>query len=183
MALLGHVDHLSAFVQGRGRWCATIEWEWRQSRDELSLHHADAAVRGTCGAVIHPQDSEHTDIEALLTTMRRPGDPPNRHRGEAETLVVISHRPDLFGAVFMSDDGGARQRAREEAAVSLCLGTVDLLAYFEVMGKIDRRQAHEDLNVLRRNSRHVRPADPTGYDRLVERLWAKRDIVGQGRRG
>ena len=150
MALLGHVEHLRAFVQGRGRWCATIEWEWRRSRDELSLHSADAAVRATCGEVIRPQDGEHIDIETLLTTIRQPGDPPHKHRGEAETLVIISNRADLSGAVFMTDDGGARELACREAAVSRCLGTVDLLAYFEVMGRIDRRQVHEDLNALRR---------------------------------
>ena len=183
MALLGHVEHLRAFVQGRGRWCATIEWEWRQSRDELSLHSADAAVRATCGEVLYPQDREHIDIETLLTSMREPGDPPNKHRGEAETLVIISNRADLFGAVFMTDDGGARERACREAAVSRCLGTVDLLAYFEVMRKIDRRQVYEDLDALRRNDRHVRPADPAGYDRLVERLWAKARHRGTGRRG
>ena len=131
MALLGYVDHLRAFVQGRGRWCATIAWEWRQSRDELSLHSADAAVRATCGEVLYPQDREHIDIEAVCR----------------------------------------------------CLGTVDLLAYFEVMGKTDRRRVHEDLNALRRNDRHVRPADPAGYDRLVARLWATARHRGTGRRG
>lgn len=175
MALLGHVEHLRAFVQGRGRWCATIEWEWRQSRDELSLHSADAAVRATCGEVLYPQDREHIDIETLLTSMREPGDPPNKHRGEAETLVIISNRADLFGAVFMSDDGGARQRARDEAAVSLCLGTVDLLAYFEVMGRIDRNQVYEALTTLKEHDRYVRPSDPTGYDQIVDKLWRKKE--------
>ena len=100
MALLGYVDHLRAFVQGRGRWCSTIAWEWRQSRDELSLRSADAAVRATCGEVLDPQDREHIDIEALLTSMREPGDPPNKRRGEAETLVIISNRADLFGRLW-----------------------------------------------------------------------------------
>lgn len=183
MALLGHVEHLRAFVQGRGRWCATIEWEWRQSRDELSLHSADAAVRATCGEVLYPQDREHIDIGTLLTRMREPGDPPNKHRGEAETLVIISNRADLFGAVFMTDDGGARELACREAAVSRCLGTVDLLAYFEVMGRIDRNQVYEALTTLKEHGRYVRPSDPTGYDRLVERLWTTARHRGTGRRG
>ena len=183
MALLGYVDHLRAFVQGRGRWCATIAWEWRQSRDELSLHSADAAVRATCGEVFYPQDREHIDIGTLLTRMREPGDPPNKHRGEAETLVIISNRADLFGAVFMTDDGGARELACREAAVSRCLGTVDLLAYFEVMGRIDRNQVYEALTTLKEHGRYVRPSDPTGYDQIVDKLWRKKEQRETRRRG
>lgn len=183
MALLGYVDHLRAFVQGRGRWCATIEWEWRRSRNELRLHSADLEVRATCGEVIYPQNGEHIDIEALLTSMREPGESSNKHRGEAETLVIISRRADLFGAVFMTDDGGARERACREAAVSGCLGTVDLLAYFEVMGRIDRNQVYEALTTLKKHGRYVRPSDPKGYDQIVEKLWKKKEQRGTQRRG
>ena len=183
MALLGYVDHLRTFVQGRGRWCATIEWEWCRSRNELRLDSADPAIRATCGEVIYPQDGEHVDIEALLTSMREPGESSDKHRGEAETLVIISRRADLFGAVFMTDDGGARERARHEAAVSTCLGTVDLLAYFEVMGRIDRNQAYEALTTLKEHDRYVRPSDPTGYDQIVDRLWRKKEQRGTRRHG
>ncbi|RJF40477.1 hypothetical protein D4740_07200 [Actinomyces sp. 2119] len=49
MAVLGRVDLLERFTRGRGRWCASIEHEWRRSQRILELGGADRQVRGLCG--------------------------------------------------------------------------------------------------------------------------------------
>ncbi len=41
-------------------------------------------------------------------------------------------------------------------------------------GWVTRSQAYDCLDILLRQRRYVRPADPEGYDRLVERLLCKK---------
>ncbi len=178
VGILGYAQHLRDFTQGRGRWCATVRHEWRRSLEVLEGDHegladADAAFRDLCGTAISPDPAEIRDVEALVARMRAPGDAPHKHLGEAETIAVIRRRAELSGAVFISDDRDALARAGEEVAVSRCLRTPDLLAYFEVMGRISRQDAHRDLGLLRSLDRHVRPADPGRYDVLVDALLAR----------
>ncbi|AYD89080.1 hypothetical protein D5R93_01660 [Actinomyces lilanjuaniae] len=111
--------------------------------------------------------------------MLGPDDGPTSHFGEAETIVVIRRRPELYGSIFVTDDRGARSHADAENAVDRCLGTAELLAYFEAAGWVTRSQVHDYLDTLRDNDRHVRPSDAGGYDRLVERLLRKKR--GSGR--
>lgn len=109
-----------------------------------------------------------------------PGDGPTKHLGEAETIVIIRRRAEFRGSVFLTDDRGAQDYALSEHAVSHCLGTADLLAYFEVAGWMSRAEAHACLETLRREKRHVRHADPAAYNGLVEGLL--RRFKQKGRR-
>lgn len=180
VALIERVDLLERFVRGRGRWCASIEYEWRRSLKVLGLHEADPQVRRLCGKAIHPDHADHVDITVLHDQMRSPGDGPTKHLGEAETIVIIRRRAEFRGSVFLTDDRGAQDYALSEHAVSHCLGTADLLAYFEVAGWMSRAEAHACLETLRRERRHVRHADPAAYNGLVEGLL--RRFKQKGRR-
>lgn len=138
MAVLGRVDLLERFTRGRGRWCASIEYEWRRSQRTLGLERADRQVRGLCGQPIHPDEADYVDIKVLRDSMLGPDDGPTSHFGEAETIVVIRRHPELYGSIFLTDDRGARSHADAEQAVDRCLGTTELLAYFEAAGWVTR---------------------------------------------
>lgn len=173
VGILGYVDHLAAFVQGRGRWCGTVEHEWCDSRDYLDLASHDADLRTVCGTPLYPDHGDFVDIESLLAKLRSPGDPVTKHVGEAETLVIIRRRREFFGSIFITDDTDACRLAEAEQAVSRCLRTPDLLAYFEAMGRITRSEAHDALRQLAQQSRYVQPALAADYDALSDGLQAR----------
>lgn len=174
MAILGKVGLLKAFVRGRGRWCASIEHEWRRSCSKLGLDAADELVRSVCGQPIQPTPVELVSMKVLINRMRAPGDPESKHAGEAETIAIIGLRQEFYHSIFLTDDQGARSKAGAEEAVDRCLGTTELLAYFEVAGWLTRCQAHDCLTDLRRKGRHVFPKDSKAYDGLVQALHRKR---------
>ena len=172
LAILDRVDLLSWFLRGRGRWCASVEWEWRQSVEKLDLQSVNDAVHRICGNVLHPTPREHLDIDNLVRDLKAPTDPPDRHRGEAETVVLISSRVALGGSVFISDDMGALQLAERKLIDTRRYTTVDILVRAEIAGRITTEQAHDFLRRLRQKERRVRPADTAGYDRSVAALRA-----------
>ena len=66
MAILDRVELLERFVQKRGRWCASIEYEWRCSHRALDLlSQVDAQVRNMCGQPIQPDHGDYVDIQLL----------------------------------------------------------------------------------------------------------------------
>ncbi|WP_143163861.1 hypothetical protein [Actinomyces denticolens] len=172
LAILDRVDLLSWFLRGRGRWCKSVEWEWRQSIKALSLQRADREVRGACGSAILPDEREQIDINILVDSLRSPGDPWSRRRGEAETVVLIRNRADLHGSVFISDDAGALRLAGRELLGTKRYTTVDVLIRAEIAGRITAEQAHDYLRRLRQGGRHVRPAGAVNYDARVAALRA-----------
>jgi hypothetical protein len=89
---------------------------------------------------------------------------------EAETIVLIRRHAELAGSIFLTDDLGARTHAAAEPAVNRCLGTTELLAYFEVAGWVTRNVVHADLLALQEADRHVRPSAARDYDRLADDL-------------
>ncbi|MDY3678687.1 MAG: hypothetical protein SO046_05670 [Actinomyces urogenitalis] len=173
MALLERVELLGRFVQQQGRWCASIEHEWCVSRDVLCLDGMDEAVRQVCGQPIFPDRGDHVEIQDLAMRMRAPGEARTKNLGEAETIVLIRRRQKYEGAIFLTDDRQARQFAEAEAAINRCLGTVELLAYFEAARWMTRDEVYDCLQVLRDEDRHVRPSDRRGYDRLVDGLMRR----------
>ena len=107
MAILDRVELLERFVQKRGRWCASIEYEWRCSHRALDLlSQVDAQVRNMCGQPIQPDHGDYVDIQLLQGQMRAPGDKRTKHLGEAETIVLIRRRAELAGSIFLTDDSG-----------------------------------------------------------------------------
>ena len=168
VAILDHVEFLDRFVQKRGRWCASIEYEWRRSHRALDLSSKfDVQVRNMCGQPIQPDHGDYVDIQLLQEQMRAPGDRRIKHLGEAETIVLIRRRAELMGSIFLTDDAGNR-----------CLGTTELLAYFEVAGWITRNVVHADLLVLQEAGRHVRPSVAREYDQLADGLLLKMKRAG-----
>ena len=179
VAILDHVEFLDRFVQKRGRWCASIEYEWRRSHRALDLSSKfDVQVRNMCGQPIQPDHGDYVDIQLLQEQMRAPGDRRIKHLGEAETIVMIRRRAELMGSIFLTDDAGARSQAIAEPAVNRCLGTTELLAYFEVAGWITRNVVHADLLVLQEAGRHVRPSVAREYDQLADGLLLKMKRAG-----
>ena len=177
MALLDRVALLDRFVQERGRWCASIEYEWRRSYRALDLlSRADSQVRRMCGQPIQPDHGDYVDIRLLQDQMRAPGDlRRNAHLGEAETIVLIRRRAELAGSIFLTDDVGARSHAVAEPAVDRCLGTAELLAYFEVAGWVTRDVGQADLITLQGADRHM----PRDYDRLADDLLVRMKKAGR----
>ena len=176
MALLERVELLERLVQQRGRWCASIEREWCASRDVLRLQRMDQAVRRVCGdRPIIPDRGDHVEIQDLAVRMRAPGDVRTKNLGEAETIVIIRRRAEYDGAIFLTDDRQARRFAEAETSIDRCLGTVDLLAYFEAAGWMTRDEVYEGLGALRDQGRYVWPTDRGVYDRLADALISRRN--------
>lgn len=178
LAVLDRVDLLSWFLRDRGRWCASVEWEWRRSVGVLGLQHVEQRIRQICGEPLLPDSREHVDIHLLVDSLRAPGGSPDSHRGEVETIVLVRNRAELHGSVFISDDGEALRLAQRELPGSRCYTTVDILVRAEIVGKITNKEAHDLLCRLRRQERHVRPADTSGYDAKVAQLRA---VIAQQR--
>lgn len=105
MDLLGRLAH-------NGAWCATVAWECDRSSDQPGLDDMTQA-HAIFGDPLRPESpSEHIMIRTLRTRLAQPGDGPNQHLGEAETLSIIACRS--IHALFVTDDGGVPVLAREQ---------------------------------------------------------------------
>ena len=91
----GHIDRmdlLERILNGRGRWCATVESECsRSSRvDGLEALRRAPAIFGT--AWFPESQVERLDVLVFRDKLAGPGDPRHAHLGEAETIALMTRR-------------------------------------------------------------------------------------------
>lgn len=97
-------------MNGRGAWTATVRLECEQSALHLGIDEL-LAVGEFLGDPYYPSNSaEFEAIEAAWEFLREPGDGPERHLGEAETIAIVTSRG--LPAVLVTDDTGAMRLAR-----------------------------------------------------------------------
>lgn len=102
-------------------WVATVQRECRKKERDLDLPGLAATAHEVLGEPLVPDDAEHRRIRILRSAMAAPGDHPDEHLGEAETLAIIEARG--FNGILATDDRGARHFA----GTRLCLTTWDLV--------------------------------------------------------
>jgi predicted nucleic acid-binding protein len=107
-AIINRMDLLSRLANGNGRWCATVATECGESARRLELA-ALAGAREIFGDPLFPTDAEHQDVRVLRDELAGPGDPPDKHLGEAETLAIIVRRN--LRCFFVTDDREATRLA------------------------------------------------------------------------
>jgi hypothetical protein len=83
-AILHRMDLLGRLADGDGRWCATVATECAESARVAGLAALDGPSE-IFGEPLLPDEAEHQDALVLRDGLVRPGDPPTKHFGEAET--------------------------------------------------------------------------------------------------
>jgi hypothetical protein len=97
-------------MNGRGAWTATVKIECEESANYPGC--ADLVnVHNFLGEPYAPEtDDERKSIEEMWEFLRVPGDGPEKHLGEAETVAIITNRS--LTALVVTDDTGAMRLAR-----------------------------------------------------------------------
>lgn len=105
----GLIPVLGALFGEKVRWTATIRRECERLERTLALPGLVEAADVLLDDPLVPNTGEHIAIRQLRTRMATPGDHPDEHLGEAETITIIQRR--LLDAVLVTDDRGAQQWA------------------------------------------------------------------------
>lgn len=145
--LVGRADLLTAVARENARWTATIQRECLRQEALQSMPGFAARIEAQLGEPLHPRDDEHQAIRNLRRTMAAPGDHPEAHLGEAETLTIIDRR--RLEAIFVSDD----LKARPFAGGKPCIGTFDFLRLalrLRVIDEVELRRIRTELLKHRR---------------------------------
>jgi hypothetical protein len=163
-AILRRMDLLGRLADGDGRWCATVATECAESARVTGLTALDGAG-AIFGEPLFPDEAEHQDALVLRDGLVRPGDPPTKHLGEAETLAIIERR-QLRGFFVTDDHDASRLAAREGVQV---VATWDLLRVAHRQGWLG---ADALWGYVRTLERHDRGAPRRVRDRPSFDKWA-----------
>jgi predicted nucleic acid-binding protein len=162
--LINRMDLLERLMNDRGSWCATVASECEQSSRIRGLE-AMSTAPSIFGDPLYPDSgAEHLDIEMLRVELAEPGDPIHKHRGEAETIAIISRRQ--IEAIFVTDDRSAARLADRYGIRSV--GTWDLMRLAARVKLVDPDTLWGYLVTLRQNGRG-RPM--TVHDRASFERW------------
>jgi len=76
-ALINRMDLLHRLANGKGRWCASVASECRNSAKRPDLAALDDAEE-IFGEPLYPDQAELQDAQALRSLLAAPGDPRRR---------------------------------------------------------------------------------------------------------
>ena len=107
-AIINRMDLLEKLANRNGRWCATVASECAESARYAGLA-ALSAAEDIFGEPLYPDPAEHQDVQVLRNQLARPGDPPTKHLGEAETVAIIARR--RLSCFLVTDDRDAGRLA------------------------------------------------------------------------
>lgn len=154
-ALIDRIELLEALLLGRGRWCTSVAFECAKSAAFPGLQSL-INVRAFLGAPIRPSPAELVHARLLRESLAGPLESATDHLGEAETIAVLTSRPDLSGSIFVSDDNGARALAQAHA-IDIA-NTWDLLLFARNSRRLSPVAYSACLQTLRKQGR--RPPHP-----------------------
>lgn len=106
-------------ANGNGRWCATVASECAESARYLGLA-ALSAAEDIFGEPLYPDPAEHQDVQVLRNQLARPGDPPTKHLGEAETVAITARR--RLSCFLVTDDRDAARLATQNGIADTLWG-------------------------------------------------------------
>lgn len=119
----GLIPALGELLGTNVRWTGTILTECERKQEQLGLPGLVDAAAQLLGDPLYPENGEHASIRQLRLQMSSPGDHPQQHLGEAESITLIQKR--MLRAVFVTDDRAATHWARPVE----CVGTWKLLRF------------------------------------------------------
>lgn len=117
----GLVPVLGQLLRENVCWTGSIRTECARKERQLELPGLVDAADRLLGEPLLPEPSEHLSIRQLRRQMASPGDHPEQHLGEAESITLIQKR--RLRAVFVTDD----RAAMSWATPIECVGTWSLL--------------------------------------------------------
>lgn len=157
-AIIRRMDLLAELVHGQGSWCMAIAGECQNSQ----AYYPDLAAASTIfGAPLIPTSVEHQDTLILRDSMASPGDPTTKHRGEAETIAIISRR--RIDGLFLTDDRDAKDLATRHSIPFVT--TWDLLHLAHRVNKVTKPVLSGYLRTLKSQQRG-NPPGVTNPDHL-----------------
>ena len=131
-------------------WCLTVARECRQSYAILGFStYPD--VKALFGEPLIPTRAESINLTRLRDDIASPGDKPDAHIGEAETITLAKSRR-FDGPILVTDDLGAATIAQQEGMRVLTTWTL-IKAAVRHTQQLDEQQAWEAALVLRTNKR------------------------------
>lgn len=98
----GLIAVLARLNPGGVHWVTSVRFECRRKEGLLGLHGLEAAAAAAPGTPLFPNEAGHRKVRELRALMASPGDHPDEHLGEAETIVVIEEQG--ANAVIITDD-------------------------------------------------------------------------------
>jgi len=144
------MDQLEKFIDGRGRWCGSVAQECAKGAKKPGLEDM-AKAASIFGEPLRPSGAEHMDIEMIREQMLKPNHRDTDHRGEAETIAIISRRQ--IKGVFITDDKGAALVAKKE---SITVATTWQILQLMVQAKwLTDVQFRNHLETLNRANRYI----------------------------
>lgn len=117
----GLIPVLGPLLRGNVCWTASIRHECQRKQRQLELPGLVDAADELLGEPLFADSGEHTAIRQLRRQMASPGDHPQQHLGEAESITLIQKR--RLRAVFVTDD----RAAMDWAEPIECVGTWKLI--------------------------------------------------------
>lgn len=106
------MDLIRAALGSNARWVSAVAFEARRSAPHVSALDY-TTCRNWLGDTIDVDEPSDIDaVETLRLALGGTRRKPLQHLGEAQSLHVIQTRPDLDGAIFVSDDSSAVDLAR-----------------------------------------------------------------------
>jgi hypothetical protein len=131
----GLIPALGGLLGANVCWTGTIRAECERKQQQLGLSGLVDAASDLLGDPLFPEAGEHASIRQLRSQMASPGDHPQQHLGEAESITLIQKR--MLRAVFVTDDRAATHWAQPVE----CVGTWKLLRFAHRRNIVDRSDA------------------------------------------
>lgn len=131
----GLIPVLGTLLRGNVCWTASIRVECKRKQKKLELPGLVDAAAELLGEPLYPEASEHAAIRQLRRQMATPGDHPQQHLGEAESITLIQKR--RLRAVFVTDD----RKAADWASPIESVGTWKLIRFARKRGLVTPSQA------------------------------------------
>ncbi|SIJ03828.1 Uncharacterised protein [Mycobacteroides abscessus subsp. abscessus] len=161
-AIIGRMDLLAGLLNGRGCWCLSIARECANSQPyQPDLSQAPAIF----GPPLIPDRAEHAEALILRDNMATPGDPTTKHRGEAETIAIITRR--RINGFFLTDDRDATELAIRHGIKVVT--TWDLLRLAYKVNKVTKPALTGYLRTLK-SQRRGQPPTVTNPEQLDDWL-------------
>ena len=155
---------LEDLLDSRGTWTATVAVECTASTRVTGLEDL-VNVGGFLGEPISPEtEDEFAAVQRHREFLRIPGDGPEKHLGEAETLALVELRS--IHAIVLTDDTGA-MRLANRLSISVAT-TADLFRLAVRAERLDAQSAWDDLVSLQTEHHRFLPrASPSFADLLA----------------
>lgn len=98
----GLLHALGALLGGDVAWVGTVRAECERKELDLSLPALTSSADAILGEPLRPVGAEHLRVRRQREMMAAPGDHPDEHLGEAETITLIDMR--AIHAMIATDD-------------------------------------------------------------------------------